>query len=126
MEQYENYFKKPGDKSKNKYNLTKVQGRFNLKKAKSEVEEIKGKLISRGILNKPMEKAEVEASGSQSQMTGFQKWQLENQRKSALYWKKPKMIKDVENNVASKNVRAFLSLLDQEDARTDVSKVIFA
>merc|ERR1712018_978484 len=118
MEQYENYFEKPEDKSKNKFNLNKIKGRFDLKKAKSEVEEIKERLFQRGIL-KPKEEAEVAASGSQPQMSGFQKWQLENQQKSALFWKKPKMIKSVEKNVASKNVRRFLSLLDQEDARTD-------
>ena len=125
MEQYENYFKKPNDKSKIKYNLNKAKGRFDLNKTKSEVEEIKERLIRRGIMNKPKEKAEEAASGtgSQSQISGFQKWQLENQRKSALFWQKPKMIKDAENNVASKNVRAFLSLLDQEDARTDVSRL---
>ena len=125
MEPYENYFKKPEDKSKNKFNLNKIKGRFDLKKAKSEVEEIKERLIQRGIL-KPKENAEESTSGSQPQMSGFQKWQLENQQKSALFWKKPKMIKSVEKNVASKNVRRFLSLLDQEDARTDVSKLSFS
>ena len=116
MDNYEKFFKKPDDRSRDK---------FDVKKAKSEIEKIKERLIRKGILSKPQEKAEVVISGSQPEMSGFQKWQSENQRKSSLFWKKPKMVQDVENNVASKNVRAFLSLLDQEDARIDVTLFLF-
>ena len=112
-------------KTSNKQTVQK----FDLVKAKAEVDELKRKLKRKSGENS-FKFIEVKNEAShrhkdqhvQNVQINMEKYREKNQRKETAFWiRKPKIISKIENGTAGKSSKAFIRLLMREDAKIDVS-----